>query len=451
MKKIPRKWTILLYLLFVGVVLRQQTARAGNDDFFAPEVIQPNKTVGPITRGVIVEQQFVPIHDDMSSIYLLPAQLGPARQSTLILELRRRDDPTIIKSETISASTFVGEPLYRFEFPRQSDSRASVYLLTLRSPDADPANAVSAFLEPHTDDADTLRINNAAAPGRIDLTIRYADSPLLIGLTVLGIVLAVGLGVAWTAARPDKLRGLVQFVLCAACAAPMIFVIAMIQRGAITYPFWDEFELRTYFFNYYHGTLRLLDFFNSHAHTRPAVVFAVYFLNGLLTGWDIRSEFVIHIASICLGFFAQGWILFHALRRRFSVLFCATLLLESLLVFSPVGHNNHWWTFGSQHTFASLFIAVALGAMAILGRRWSGQICALIFCWLAIFSVTNGLIAMLVCAVMSQLLEENPLRPSWRTALWAAGFILTTGLYLRNLAETPLDVRGNSVLEIAWF
>ena len=86
----------------------------------------------------------------------------------------------------------------------------------------------------------------------------------------------------------------------------MIFVLAMIQRGAITYPFWDEFELRTYFFNYYHGTLRLLDFFNSHAHTRPAVVFGVYFLNGLLTGWDVRSEFVIHTASICLGFLRRA-------------------------------------------------------------------------------------------------------------------------------------------------
>ena len=201
MTKTPGKYTILLCLFFAGVVLRQQTARAGNDDFFAPEVIQPNKTVGPITRGVIVEQQFVPIHDGMSSIYLLPAPLGPACQSTLILELRRRDEAKIIKSQTIPASTFVREPRYHFEFPRQSGSCGVVYLLTLRSPDADAANAVSAYLEPHSADADTLRINNAAATGRIDLIIRYADSTLLIGLTVLGIVLAVGLGVVWAMAR----------------------------------------------------------------------------------------------------------------------------------------------------------------------------------------------------------------------------------------------------------
>src|ERR1700733_4229576 len=100
MNKIPGQRTVLLFVFFVGVVLGQQAARAGYDDFFSPEIDPPNRTVGSITRGVIVEQQFVPIHDEMKSIQIQAAQVGPGHQSTMILELRRQGDPTLIKSET---------------------------------------------------------------------------------------------------------------------------------------------------------------------------------------------------------------------------------------------------------------------------------------------------------------------------------------------------------------
>ena len=234
--------------------------------------------------------------------------------------------------------------------------------------------------------------------------------------------------------KPLLLWILRSFLLLIA-AIPPLFVYVMMTRSAILVPHWDHCEIYRMFVRYHDGSLMPGMFWAPHNHTRPLTYRIVVFFTGILTDWDIRAEYVYLYGSLIGTFAILGRTLWHAAGGSASLVFFAALCVLSILVFSPTGHHNHWWSMMIQLTFAHLLIAASLSGIALQHDTWQGHAKAAVCCWLATYTLTNGLAAFFACALIAQLALKQPCRLHWRTVFWVVNIVLILILYLPGLSE----------------
>lgn len=233
---------------------------------------------------------------------------------------------------------------------------------------------------------------------------------------------------------PTRGMSLLRVMLFLLATLPPLYVFVAIQYSAITLPFWDHTELIQWIASWYDGSFRFSSLWAPHNHTRPLVYRFVMLFNALLTDWDIRSEYIYMYLALYGTFACHVW----ALRRvtagtNLNLVFPLALLLVSLVLFSPVGHNNHWWSMMFQLNAANLFIAFGLMMPFIRPQCWSSQVYAAVSCWLATFTLTNGFFAVVAIGLVFQLSATRLLHPSRWTVFWAGNFLGLMACYLPGL------------------
>jgi hypothetical protein len=238
--------------------------------------------------------------------------------------------------------------------------------------------------------------------------------------------------------------------LLALAAIPPLFLLVAVQYGAITFPFYDHCELVKLFVAVSDGTFAWHDLWAPHLHTRPLVYRAVMLANGLLTDWDIRSEYLYLYGSLYAAFAVQAYLLWEARGRTRDLGFAWFLLLLSVISFSPAAHANHWWSMMCQITFGHFFTVVVLGLVALRPRDWRVNGVAAIFCWLTIYTITNGFVTMAAVALIVQFCSAEPRRPDRLTLFWALNFALSLALYLPGLDQGISDAHAKFGA-LVWF
>ena len=93
----------------------------------------------------------------------------------------------------------------------------------------------------------------------------------------------------------------------------------------------------------------------------------------VLTGWDIRSEYVYLMAAMYGAFLIQAITLWRIGGRRKDGWYLGVIALLSIFSFSPCGHNNHWWSMMIPLHFANLFLVLALISIATSPCSWSSK------------------------------------------------------------------------------
>ena len=121
-----------------------------------------------------------------------------------------------------------------------------------------------------------------------------------------------------------------------------------LQYIAITVPFWDHCELGRLMIRIHDQGFHASDLWAPHNHTRPAVYRAVLLANAWLTDWDIRSEYIYLVGSLYAAFLILAYGLWIVAGRRMSTRYLGALAVLSMFSFSPVAHNNHWWSMMTQ-------------------------------------------------------------------------------------------------------
>jgi hypothetical protein len=231
--------------------------------------------------------------------------------------------------------------------------------------------------------------------------------------------------------RKFALWGLVALV-----ALPPIFVFCAVQYAAVTLPYWDHVELGRMIVDYRDGHMAWSQLWAGHNHDRPLTYRVLLLLNAIATGWDLRSEYVYMFGAIYGAFALQAYALWRALGRS-GTAFLPLLLVVSIVAFSPAGQHNHWWSMMLELNLAHLFVLAALIAVACSPRTWGGNLLAAACCWLATYTLTNGLVAFVAAMLISQMAQPRPLRPSRFLLFWLANFALVLRLYLPGLPEPP--------------
>jgi hypothetical protein len=238
--------------------------------------------------------------------------------------------------------------------------------------------------------------------------------------------------------------------LWVAVIAPAVFVFFAIQYSAITVPFWDHCELGRLMIRIHDEGFKMSYLWAPHTHTRPLTYRAVLLFNAWLTDWDIRSEYIYMMAAIYGAFLVQALALWRLNGRIMNSRFLCGLLAVSILSFSPVGHNNHWWSMMIQLNFAHLFIVCSFVSLAAAPLRWRNQILSALACWLATYTISNGLIAFVAAALTSQFSEKQPLRLSRRSIFWIANTAAVLSVYMPGMAGTEVPHKAGP-LALLWF
>jgi hypothetical protein len=94
----------------------------------------------------------------------------------------------------------------------------------------------------------------------------------------------------------------------------------------------------------YQGDFHFRDLWAPLNQARPLLYRVLLLANAVLTNWDIRSEYVYLFLAMYSGFLVLAYGLWRAAGRRADIRFLCLLVLMSVFAFSPVGHNNQWWS-----------------------------------------------------------------------------------------------------------
>jgi hypothetical protein len=155
------------------------------------------------------------------------------------------------------------------------------------------------------------------------------------------------------------------------------------------------------------------------------------------------------MAAMYGAFLLQAFALWLIGDRRLNGWYVGVLALLSIFSFSPAGHNNHWWSMMIQLHLEHLFLTAAFISIALKPTAWIYNLLASVFCWLAAYTLANGLIAFFVAATVSQLGAREPQRITNRTIFWIVNIATVFAVYLPGI---PHETGGHpGPLTILWF
>jgi hypothetical protein len=259
-----------------------------------------------------------------------------------------------------------------------------------------------------------------------------------------------------TLIEQDRMRpwiglSILRGALIVLAVMPALYLFLAIQRGAITVPFWDHCELINTLTPWYDGTFHVSSLFAPQNQARPLLYRLVMGANAVLTDWDVRSEFTYIYASFYGVFALHAWALKNVTTSASprNPVFPVALFLASLIIFSPVGHNDQWWSLMFILDGANLLILLCMLLIFFRPAGLGAHIAAAALCWLASYTATNGIFAMLAIAVVFQLSAEHILRPSRWAIFWAANLAVLLVCYLPGIALS--GTRHPGPLQLAEF
>jgi hypothetical protein len=257
---------------------------------------------------------------------------------------------------------------------------------------------------------------------------------------------------------------LLKSILIALIFLPPLYLFVMIQYSAITFPFWDHVDLVRFLAAFHDHTLHFSDLVSPHNQTRPLTYRIIYILNAILTGWDIRSEYVYMYAALYSTWAIHVFFIWSVFGKKFSTNFIAATLIVTIFMFSPVGHNNHWWSMMLQLNLANMLIATALLTVALRPDSWRAHVFAVCAAWLASYTLTNGIFVFLTVIVSLQLSRPRLLSFDRAVCFWLINLIVLLFVYLPGvpldsgphptllaMARFTLVYLGNPVVSLLWF
>ncbi|MBE9163199.1 hypothetical protein [Tychonema sp. LEGE 06208] len=211
---------------------------------------------------------------------------------------------------------------------------------------------------------------------------------------------------------------------------PVVLLIGFVAHFSINVPIDDEWRLAPLFEKIAQGNITFNDFWALHSNHRIVFPKIIISLVAFASRWNINYQLCLSIGLAGLTFIAT-YKLSSLQAKNGDNLWHLANILTCILVFSLVQHENWLWGFQLAWFLVNLCCVSAVNVL-VSNNKFSPKIrisLAALFCFIASFSLAQGLLSWLVAIPAMMALEGKRLHKKIRLIVWMLLFVATCAIY----------------------
>jgi hypothetical protein len=204
-----------------------------------------------------------------------------------------------------------------------------------------------------------------------------------------------------------------------------------VAKFSVNVPYWDQWELVSFFQKISTGKANFGDFFAQHNEHRivfPRIIFAAL---AFISQWNIKYELLFSIFLAIVNFYVICRISYNQTEIKDSSLAHFANILTCVLFFSLVQWENWLWGFQVAWFLINACVTIAIFILGSSNTRSTSTrfSFAAILCFIASFSSAHGLLSWLAVIPLVASLKGNPRQKVRRTLLWIVLFTASCAIY----------------------
>ncbi|MEG4500024.1 hypothetical protein QUB05_10240 [Microcoleus sp. F10-C6] len=212
---------------------------------------------------------------------------------------------------------------------------------------------------------------------------------------------------------------------------PVLLLIGFVANFSVNVPVDDEWRLASLFEKIAAGNVTFNDFWALHSNHRivfPKIIIAVL---AFASRWNINYQLCLSIGLAAITFMAMYKLSSMQVKNVGDDLWHLANILTCILVFSLVQHENWLWGFQLAWFIVNLCFVAAVYAL-VSNHKLLPNIrisIAAVFCFVASFSLAQGLLSWLAAIPAVVALEGNAAQKRKRAIAWMLLFVATCAVY----------------------
>ena len=222
-----------------------------------------------------------------------------------------------------------------------------------------------------------------------------------------------------------------KFILFSLYLIPVVLLIGFVANFSVNVPIDDEWRLANLFEKIAAGNINFNDFWALHSNHRivfPKIIIAVL---AFASQWNINYQLCLSIGLAVITFIAMYSLSSMQVEKTKDDLWHLANILTCILLCSLVQYENWLWGFQLAWFLVNLCFVAAVYVLSsdrklLLSLRIS---IAAGFCFIASFSLAQGLLSWLAAIPAVVAVEGNVAQKRKRLIVWMLLFVATCGIY----------------------
>ena len=222
-----------------------------------------------------------------------------------------------------------------------------------------------------------------------------------------------------------------KFILFTLYLIPVVLLIGFVANFSVNVPIDDEWRLANLFEKIAAGNINFNDFWALHSNHRivfPKIIIAVL---AFASQWNINYQLCLSIGLAVITFIAMYSLSSMQVEKTKDDLWHLANILTCILLCSLVQYENWLWGFQLAWFLVNLCFVAAVYVLSsdrklLLSLRIS---IAAGFCFIASFSLAQGLLSWLAAIPAVVAVEGNVAQKRKRLIVWMLLFVATCGIY----------------------
>jgi hypothetical protein len=212
---------------------------------------------------------------------------------------------------------------------------------------------------------------------------------------------------------------------------PVVLLIGFVATFSVNVPIDDEWRLASLFEKIAQGSVTFNDFWALHSNHRivfPKLIIAVLVF---ASRWNINYQLCLSIGLAGITFMTMYKLSSMQVKNVGDNLWHLANILTCILLFSLVQHENWLWGFQLAWFFVNLCFIAAVYALVSTHKLLPNIriSIAAVFCFIASFSLAQGLLSWLAAVPAVVALEGNRVQKKRRLIVWILLFAATCAIY----------------------
>jgi len=222
-----------------------------------------------------------------------------------------------------------------------------------------------------------------------------------------------------------------KFILFSLYLIPVVLLIGFVANFSVNVPIDDEWRLANLFEKIAAGNINFNDFWALHSNHRivfPKIIIAVL---AFASQWNINYQLCLSIGLAVITFIAMYSLSSMQVEKTKDDLWHLANILTCILLCSLVQYEN--WLWGFQLAWFLVNLCFVSAVYALLSNHkllpYIKISIAAVFCFIASFSLAQGLLSWLAAIPAVVALEGNVVEKRKRLILWILLFFATCAIY----------------------